>query len=900
MSIKIFENFTVEKATKKVKMASKVYFFFCILSFTILWSTAECKTRVWTGKTVERPVRIGSFNIQNLGSSKFGNKTIMDIVKKVLLRYDMILIQEIVTMDSTLMENLVKDINKLHKEKESTYELSISERLGRGTAKEQYAYLYRNDKFKLLGARTYPDKDDEFMRPPYIAKFATPTLRDMESMIVIGVHTQPKYAANETGALANVYDYAAKAFKTKDVILMGDMNAGCANVRISDWDTMELWRRTEFTWLITHDYDTTLSINCCPYDRIVIAGENMGDAYISDSVKAFKYRDLYGLSTDMALAVSDHWPVEVMLRGGTSSNAQSNLRPSLCLTIHDVSPSSLPSQIRNQKTSLGFQISATETSVELYSESSNSTGLLVSLQNLQKKYSQLISVETIEAIEYKVNHGVLDDATSTSDLEKELYSVSIYFDTVELTTTVHYCSATTFPERTYCRLENMMPRCNMVPKLLITIALIVPVFSFIQESKLFDSTIIDHAIDLKNKPFNHAFTSAIQTNAIESPLLLGSFNIQTLGKKKLKDSYVMSTVEKVIHRYDLILIVELMTNDTRLLEKLLRDVNTFAPEGVIYNMTVSSDTVVNEFCAIFYRNDKLKLKKTESYSDPEKFYRKPFLAVFSSPTLRDMQEFGVIGYHVKPSQAVQEINALAGVYDYMKGKYRMEDIIIMGDFNADCTYVGEKDWVNIALWTRPEFTWAIGHHVDTTTNHRSCALDRIVYAGENMNAGVILSSAQIHDFRDGYLLLKEARAVSDHWPVEIKIRGKMSTVAEKHLSSDVCFNVKDSRTPNFSKDEIFNAAELAHFLATPLSSGFNLHNDTKDFESMISALKNLQSFLPNDITHEQIEAVNYKVYHGALDDASSYADEPNLVFKLDLTIVNTSSTILVCRSSTIN
>lgn len=34
-------------------------------------------------------------------------------------------------------------------------------------------------------------------------------------MVIIGVHTQPKYAANETGALANVYDYAAKTFKTK-------------------------------------------------------------------------------------------------------------------------------------------------------------------------------------------------------------------------------------------------------------------------------------------------------------------------------------------------------------------------------------------------------------------------------------------------------------------------------------------------------------------------------------------------------------------------------------------------------------------------------------------------------------------------------------------------------------
>lgn len=48
----------------------------------------------------------------------------------------------------------------------------------------------------------------------------------------------------------------------------------------------------------------------------------------------------------------------------------------------------------------------------------------------------------------------------------------------------------------------------------------------------------------------------------------------------------------------------------------------------------------------------------------------------------------------------------------------------MGDFNADCTYVKEKDWDEIALWYRPEFTWAITNKMDTTTNYRSCALDR--------------------------------------------------------------------------------------------------------------------------------------------------------------------------------
>lgn len=128
----------------------------------------------------------------------------------------------------------------------------------------------------------------------------------------------------------------------------------------------------------------------------------------------------------------------------------------------------------------------------------------------------------------------------------------------------------------------------------------------------------------------------------------------------------------------------------------------------------------------------------------------------------------------------------------------------------------------------------------------------------------------------------------------------VSVLAEKHLTSDVCFNIQDSRTTNISKEEIINAAKSAHFSATTLTSGFNLHNDTKYFEHMLAALKKLGEVLPNAITSEQVEAVIYKVNHGALDDASSYADEPNIIFKLDLSIRNNTSTMLVCRSTTIN
>lgn len=127
-----------------------------------------------------------------------------------------------------------------------------------------------------------------------------------------------------------------------------------------------------------------------------------------------------------------------------------------------------------------------------------------------------------------------------------------------------------------------------------------------------------------------------------------------------------------------------------------------------------------------------------------------------------------------------------------------------------------------------------------------------------------------------------------------------SALAEKHLTSDACFNVQDSRTPNISREEIINVAKSAHFSVTTLPCGFNLHNDTKYFEHMLAALKKLGEVLPKAITREQVEAVIYKVSHGALDDESSYADEPNIIFKLDLSIRNNTSTMLICRSTTIN
>lgn len=392
-------------------------------------------------------------------------------------------------------------------------------------------------------------------------------------------------------------------------------------------------------------------------------------------------------------------------------------------------------------------------------------------------------------------------------------------------------------------------------------------------------------------------------NPVEPPLLVGSFNIQTLGKKKFTNPNVIYTVEKIIRRYDLILLMELMTNDERFMKNLLRDVNLFAPDGVVYNMTLSDihpDT--SEHSAFLYRTNKLKVIKTESYEDASKFYRKPFVAIFESFTLRDMTRFGAIGHHVKPSQAVQEMDALGNLYDYVRSKYRTEDVLLMGDFNADCAYVGEQHWENISLWTRDDFTWAIGNHVDTTTNYRSCALDRFVYAGENMNDGVILSSAQIFNFQEEFdLTIQETRSISDHWPIELKIRGKMSTVAEKHLTTDICFKIRDSQPRrNITAKDVIKMAKGAHFSAKAIADGILMTNKTREKEDLLVALRELKLALPSIVTQELEEAIKYKMSHGSLEDESSFADVWNPGFKVDVFSTKEISEALVCRTTSVN
>ena len=86
----------------------------------------------------------------------------------------------------------------------------------------------------------------------------------------------------------------------------------------------------------------------------------------------------------------------------------------------------------------------------------------------------------------------------------------------------------------------------------------------------------------------------------------------------------------------------------------------------------------------------------------------------------------LIGIHTDPDTAVEEMEALVNVHAAVERRWMTDNILIMGDLNADCRYASGRARGELILSTDPRFTWLIGDEVDTTTTNTDCTYDRCV------------------------------------------------------------------------------------------------------------------------------------------------------------------------------
>ncbi|XP_029994008.1 deoxyribonuclease-1-like [Sphaeramia orbicularis] len=266
-------------------------------------------------------MKIASFNVQRFGISKVSNPEVLSTLVKIVSRYDIILILEVVDASGASVKLFMKELNRVNTTHH--YTLQLSTRLGRNRYKEQFLFLYRDDVVRLIDCYQYEDNQvndvDAFAREPYILHFE-PRNTVLKDIVLIPVHTAPSDSEKELDELYEVFLAVRDKWKTDNVMILGDFNADGAYVTRKEMKEIRIRSDTNFHWLIGDDVDTTANTsNEHTYDRIVVYGEDMVAAIVPHSAKPFNFHKEFGMTEEMALKVSDHYPVEVELLNSSHS-----------------------------------------------------------------------------------------------------------------------------------------------------------------------------------------------------------------------------------------------------------------------------------------------------------------------------------------------------------------------------------------------------------------------------------------------------------------------------------------------------------------------------------------------------------------------------------------------------
>ncbi|KAM6979624.1 deoxyribonuclease gamma-like [Aplochiton taeniatus] len=263
-------------------------------------------------------MKVAAFNIRKLGLSKVTDEDILKYLIKIVSRYSVVVILEVVDKTGRAMNRFLKELNSTRANKQHPFKMSRSNRLGRDSYKEQFVFFYREDQVKLIDSYQYEDQqpgdEDVFAREPYIVRFSC-LHTELEDLVLIPVHTKPEDSRKELDELYDVVQAVRDRWRTDNIMILGDFNADGQYVSKRSMKNIRIRSDPNYHWLIDDDVDTTTTTsNDHTYDRVVVYGEAMWEAVVLDSARSFNFQRAYRLSSDKALRISDHYPVEVELK----------------------------------------------------------------------------------------------------------------------------------------------------------------------------------------------------------------------------------------------------------------------------------------------------------------------------------------------------------------------------------------------------------------------------------------------------------------------------------------------------------------------------------------------------------------------------------------------------------
>ncbi|XP_026973590.1 deoxyribonuclease-1-like 2 isoform X5 [Sagmatias obliquidens] len=237
----------------------------------------------------------------------------------------------------------------------------------------------------------------------------------------------------------------------------------------------------------------------------------------------------------------------------------------------------------------------------------------------------------------------------------------------------------------------------------------------------------------------------------DAALRIGAFNIRSFGDSKVSDPACSGIIAQILAGYDITLVQEVRDSDLSAVSALMELINSVSRHeySFVSSKPLGRDQYKETYLFV-YRKDTVSVVDTYQYLDPEDaFSREPFVVKFSAPGSA-AEELVLIPLHAAPHQAVAEIDALYDVYLDVIDKWGTYDMLFLGDFNADCSYVQAQDWPAIRLRSSEVFKWLIPDSADTTVGKSDCAYDRIVVCGARLRSSLKPQSAAVYDFQEEF------------------------------------------------------------------------------------------------------------------------------------------------------
>jgi len=248
---------------------------------------------------------------------------------------------------------------------------------------------------------------------------------------------------------------------------------------------------------------------------------------------------------------------------------------------------------------------------------------------------------------------------------------------------------------------------------------------------------------------------------------LATFNIQVFGVAKLKRTAAMSVLSQIVRRFDVVAIQEVRAKDQSVVSRFVSLINA---DGSRYAHVLGprlGRSSSKEQYAYIYNLERIELLADSVYTinDPRDYlHREPLVARFRvrGPPVKQALTFTLINIHTDPDEVVQEINVLDNVFEAVRrDASREDDVIMLGDFNADEKHYGE-------LGRLPGLQWAIaGQNTNTrmTRAYDNILFDRRATSEFTGRSGVLNFMQEFQLSRD------QALIVSDHMPVWAEFSG---------------------------------------------------------------------------------------------------------------------------------